>query len=86
MDLHSDSDSSCESESDSDQESIIESNEEEVDQPNGVEPELSAPIHTEYETFSTPMDQLKARLHEARLAQLHIEIKARASIPKDPTY
>ena len=88
MENYSDSDTSSESEYDSSRGSPAVSDCDEDEPSQHFEPEPS-----EYEYYdeyrNTPWNpdaQIKAQLDDARLAQLHIEIKARAEIPKNPTY
>src|SRR5258706_903004 len=54
------------------------------DQDQDLEPEPSE-CYDEYAPWNLDV-QIKAQLDDAQLAQLHAEIKARAEIPKDPTY
>jgi Transposase IS4 len=86
MEDYSDSDTSSESEYNSDQGSTHSSDHDEDEPTEDLEPENSEPVHDEYENAPWNLQaQLQARLNKARLAQLHIDIKARAQLP-DPTY
>ena len=84
MEDYSDSDVSLESEYESNQESTPGSDCDTEDE--NLEPELSETTHDEYENAPwNPEAQLQAQLNTARLAQLHADIKARATLP-NPTY
>ena len=85
MKEYSDLDTSSESEYDSDQESTHSSNYDEDEPSENLEPELSEPVHDEYENAWGPQAQLQARLKRAHLAQLNADIKAWAELP-DPAY
>ena len=83
--LYSDSDTSSESECDSNNDSTTGSDKEDVDLPEDVEPELSAPDYIT-PTPLTLEDQLRDRINKACLYQLQSEIKARASVLTNPIY
>src|ERR1700722_6765665 len=86
MEDYSNSDTSSESEYESDQESAPGSDCDTDDLHENLEPELSETIHDEFENAPwNPEAQLQAQLNTTRLAQLHADIKARATLP-DPTY
>jgi len=83
MENPSDSDASSESEFDSIEGSIAGSDD---DESQDLEPE-SSEYYDEYkDTPWNPDAQIMAQLDDAKLAQLHAEIKARAEIPGNPTY
>ena len=87
MDSNSDSDDSDHSSSDSELECDIESDEDDIDPNEQLNPEPNAPLtDSEYPIYSDVFQQLNAKLHQNQLDQLHREIKARASIPKEPAY
>src|ERR1700722_14280369 len=84
MENYSDSDTSSESEYESSKGSEARSNcEDELSQ--DLEPEPSEFYNEYQDALWNPEAQLKSQLHDAQLAQLHAEIKARAELP-DPTY
>ena len=90
MENHSDLDTSSESEYDSGEDSIAVSDcdEDELsqDQDQDLEPEPSEDYNKYRNIPWNPDAQIQAQLDDAKLAQLHAEIKARAEIPSDPTY
>jgi hypothetical protein len=86
MENYSDSDTSSESEYDSSGGSAAVSDCDEDEPSQDLEPE-SSEYYDEYRNISwNPDAQIQAQLDDAQLAQLHAEIKARAEIPKNPTY
>jgi hypothetical protein len=82
MENYSDSDTSSESEYESDHESTPGSDSDTVELHENLEPELSETIYDEYENAPwNPEAQLQAQFNTTRLAQLHADIKARATLP-----
>src|SRR5437667_5331968 len=90
MENHSDLDTSSESEYDSGEDSIAVSDcdEDELsqDQDQDLKPEPSEDYDKYRNIPWNPDAQIQAQLDDAKLAQLHAEIKAQAEIPSDPTY
>src|ERR1700738_3819148 len=90
MENYSDLDTSSESEYDSgeDYTAVSDCDEDEPSQyqDQALEPEPSEDYSEYRNTPWNPDAQIQAQLDNAQLAQLHAEIKARAEIPKNPTY
>jgi hypothetical protein len=86
MENYSDSDTSSESEYNSSGGSTAVSDCDEDELSQDLEPEPSEYYDDKYRnTPWNPDAQIQAQLDDAKLAQLHAEIKARAELP-DPTY
>jgi hypothetical protein len=88
MENYSDLDTSSESEYDSGEDStaVSDCDEDEPSQDQDLEPEPSEDYDEYRNTPWNPDAQIQAQLDDAKLAQLHAEIKARAEIPSDPMY
>jgi hypothetical protein len=84
MENYSDSGASLESEYNSGRGSTAVSDCDEPSQDQDLEPEPSEDYEEYRNTLWNPDAQIQAQLDDAKLAQLHDEIKARAEIP-DPT-
>ena len=86
MENYSDLDTSSESEYDSSKDFTAVSDCGEDEPSQDLEPEPSENYNEYRNTLQNPDTQIQAQLDDAKLAQLHAEIKARAKIPRNPTY